>query len=117
MKHSGSCHCGNIAFEVETEGKIEKVMECNCSMCARRGGLLFFVPASAFKLLTPREKVSTYLFNKRVIQHHFCSTCGISPYGEGMDKKGNTMVSVNARCIEGFDAKKAKVDFYDGLHV
>ncbi|MGR8981112.1 MAG: GFA family protein [Gammaproteobacteria bacterium] len=47
MKHKGSCHCGRIAFEAE--GELEQVMDCNCSICSRRGSLLgrrrFVVPA------------------------------------------------------------------------
>ncbi|WP_303827221.1 GFA family protein [Asticcacaulis taihuensis] len=48
MLHQGSCHCGQIAFEVE--GDFNEGLDCNCSMCRRRGGLLAFVPADAFKL-------------------------------------------------------------------
>lgn len=112
MKYQGSCHCGKIAFEAE--GTLDKVMECNCSMCMRRGGLLWFLPASAFTLKTSRDDLSTYTFNKHVLQHHFCGTCGIAPFGEGKDPKGNAMVSVNARCVDGFDPKAVKHDFYDG---
>jgi len=112
MKYQGSCHCGNIAFEAE--GELTKVLECNCSMCMRRGGLLWFLPASAFTLTTPRENLSTYHFNKHVIDHHFCATCGIAPFGEGKDPKGNATVAVNARCVDGFDPTKAQIDFYDG---
>ena len=42
MKYEGSCHCGNVAFEVE--GEFDSGLDCNCSMCRRRGGLLAFVP-------------------------------------------------------------------------
>jgi ABC-type uncharacterized transport system substrate-binding protein len=41
VKYRGSCHCGNIAFEVE--GLIDKAMACNCSICSRKGSLLWFV--------------------------------------------------------------------------
>ena len=81
MIYSGSCHCGAIAFEVEAE--ITQAMDCNCSMCRRRGGLLAFVPRENFKLQTPAAAVSTYQFNKHVIQHHFCANCGIAPYADG----------------------------------
>ena len=74
MKYEGSCHCGNVAFEVE--GEFDSAMDCNCSMCRRRGGLLAFVPAENLRLTTPKEKVSTYTFNRHVIQHHFCANCG-----------------------------------------
>ena len=42
MKYKGSCHCGKIAFEVE--GELNGAMACNCSMCSRKGSLLWFVP-------------------------------------------------------------------------
>jgi len=34
MTHSGGCHCGRIAFEVD--GDLAQVMECNCG-CAPFG--------------------------------------------------------------------------------
>lgn len=80
----------------------------------RRGGLLWFVPATQFTLKTPRVDLSTYLFNKHVIEHHFCGTCGIAPFGEGRDPKGNAMVAVNARCVEGFDPGAVQIQQYDG---
>ena len=51
MKHKGSCHCGRVAFEVE--GTLERAMACNCSICERKGSLLWFVPHDKFRLLTP----------------------------------------------------------------
>jgi len=84
MKYQGSCHCGQIAFEVE--GEIPEVMSCNCSMCQRKGTLMWFVPRSSMRLLTARDKMSTYTFNKHVIKHHFCPTCGIHPFGEGASR-------------------------------
>ena len=114
MKYQGSCHCGNIAFEAE--GELTKVMDCNCSICMRRGGMLWFVPGANFTLKTPRDKMGTYTFNKHVIQYRFCLNCGIGPFGEGKDPKGNAMVGINARCIEGFDPKAVQVDFFDGRH-
>lgn len=112
MKYTGSCHCGKIAFEAE--GTLEKVMECNCSMCMRKGAMHWFMPAASFTLTTPAENLSTYLFNKHVLRHHFCAECGVAPYSEGKDPKGNAMVAVNARCVDGFDPQKVHRDFYDG---
>lgn len=70
MKYHGTCHCGGIAFEVE--GEIPEVTSCNCSMCQRKGTLMWFVPRQAMTLLTPPEKMGTYTFNKYVIEHRFC---------------------------------------------
>ncbi|HZY18977.1 MAG TPA: GFA family protein [Ramlibacter sp.] len=115
MKHRGSCHCGKVAFEVE--GTIDNALACNCSICQRKGSLLWFVPRANLRLLTPEADASTYLFNKHVIRHRFCATCGIHPYGEGRDPKGNEMAAVNIRCIEGIDLAAVPVTPFDGRSV
>jgi len=112
MVHKGSCHCGRVAFEVE--GEIDSGMACNCSMCGRRGSLLWFVPRANLKLKTPEADASIYMFNKHVIKHRFCAACGIHPFGEGTDPKGNLVAAVNLRCIEGLDLGKVPVTHFDG---
>ena len=112
MKYRGSCHCGGIAFEVE--GDLSGAMDCNCSMCSRKGVLMWFVPRDKLRLLTPEKDMATYTFNKHVIKHHFCPTCGIHTYGEGVDQKGNRMASVNLRCIEGLEVDAVPVTHFDG---
>lgn len=112
MKHTGSCHCGNVRFEVE--GEVDSGLACNCSMCSRRGSLLWFVPRERMKLLTPEPNAATYTFNQHVIRHRFCPKCGIHPYGEGKDPQGNAMAAINLRCLEDFDLEAVKVVFYDG---
>jgi hypothetical protein len=111
-KHKGGCHCGNIGYEFD--GEIGEAMECNCSLCAKRGGLLSFVPAAAFTLATSREKLGTYRFNKHAIEHHFCPACGVSPFSEGKDRQGNMMVAINLRCVEGIDPHTLKIKFHNG---
>jgi len=112
MNYKGSCHCGRIAFEVD--GEITGAMSCNCSMCQRKGSLLWFVPHETLHLLTPDEDASTYLFNKHVIKHRFCPTCGIHPYGEGTDPKGRRMAAINVRCLEDVDLASVSVTHFDG---
>ena len=40
-KYKGGCHCGAVAYEVETD--LAKVIECNCSHCHKKGVALNFV--------------------------------------------------------------------------
>lgn len=112
MKYRGSCHCGKITFEVE--GELNGAMACNCSMCERKGSLLWFVPREKLQLLTPESNVATYTFNKHVIKHQFCRVCGIHPYGEGVDPTGNRMAAINIRCLDGIDLDKIPVQDFDG---
>ena len=50
MKYQGSCHCGKVAFEVE--GEIQGVISCNCSICRRKGALMWFVPRDKLAVST-----------------------------------------------------------------
>ena len=112
MKYKGSCHCGKVAFEIE--GEIKEAMACNCSICQRKGSLLWFMPREALKLLTPEDAASTYTFNKHRIRHRFCPTCGMNPYAEGTDPKGNKTAAINIRCLEGIDLASIPVKHFDG---
>lgn len=112
MTNKGSCHCGRIAFEVA--GDVTQAIECNCSHCSRKGYLLWFVPREQLRLLTPESDLSTYTFNKHVIQHHFCPTCGCAPFGFGVNPSGAAMAAVNVRCLEGLDLAGVKRVSFDG---
>ena len=115
MKYKGSCHCGKVAFEVE--GEIKDVLSCNCSMCQRKGSLLWFVPRESLHLLSPEDAANTYTFNKHVIKHRFCPGCGIHVYGEARDPQGNPKAAINVRSIEGIDLASIPVKHFDGRSV
>jgi hypothetical protein len=112
MLYQGSCHCGRVAFEVE--GELAQVMDCNCSICARKGALMWFVPRAQLCLRTPEADLGTYTFNKHVIQHRFCPRCGIHTFGEGADPAGEAMAAINVRCLEGVDIAALPVKHFDG---
>ena len=47
--YRGSCHCGAVRFEVETE--FPELSTCNCSICRRKNALMVKVHETKFKLL------------------------------------------------------------------
>jgi hypothetical protein len=112
MSVKGSCHCGQIAFTVE--GEIGQVLECNCSHCSRKGYLLWFVPRANLQITKGVGSTSTYMFNKHVIRHQFCPTCGCAPFGLGKDPKGNEMAAINVRCVEDIDLDGLDRKKFDG---
>jgi hypothetical protein len=112
MSYKGSCHCGQVSFEVE--GSFEQIMECNCSHCSRKGYLLWFVPRSKLTLLSAEADLATYTFNKHVIKHQFCPKCGCAPLGFGADRSGAATAAVNVRCLEGIDLSSIKRVPVDG---
>lgn len=98
---TGSCHCGAVRFSVE--GEIDQAIECNCSHCSRKGFLLWFVPRSALDVVSGTDRLTTYTFNKHVIQHRFCAVCGCQPFGLGKAPDGAEMAAINLRCLENVD--------------
>lgn len=116
MTHEGSCHCGGIAFTVS--GEIHEAIDCNCSLCRRRGGLLAFFPRDAFRLSTPESAYATYRFNRHAIDHHFCPVCGIAPFSEGVNPAtGEAMVAVNVRCLPDVDLDALTIKPVDGARL
>jgi hypothetical protein len=110
--HAGSCHCGQIAFEVD--GEFPSALVCNCSYCRRAGYMLAFTTADKFRLKTPEKDVSTYLFNKQTISHFFCANCGIATHGGAVGPDGKQMAAVNLRCVPDIDLDALKIDKFNG---
>ena len=110
--YEGGCHCGKIRYKATTG--LQPVIECNCSICSKRGYQLTFVPPESFELLAGEGAATDYQFNTKKIHHLFCPTCGVSSYGWGIGPDGKKMMSVNVRCLEGVDASTLKITHYDG---
>ncbi len=111
--YTGGCHCKKVQYEVDIESLTE-AMSCNCSMCSKRGWLLTFVPSSSFRLLSGEDNITKYQFNKKLIDHLFCSTCGVASFGKGKDEAGNEMVAINVRCLDDIDSNSLTINEYNG---
>jgi hypothetical protein len=109
---TGGCHCGRVRFEVETD--LDRLMTCNCSLCQKRGSIMNFVPRSAFHLLSGGDGQTEYQFNRKVIHHLFCPTCGVASYSIGNKPDGTPMVAVNIRCLDDIDVASLKTNQFDG---
>jgi len=113
-KHHGGCHCGAVRYTVELDLDAPG-MTCNCSICGRTGGILSFVPAERFTLDKGEANLTDYQFNKNIIHHLFCKTCGVRSFARGDGPKGPT-VAVNIRCLDDVDvfAQVGKAKQFDG---
>ena len=110
--YEGSCHCGAIRFEVDMPAPTQ-AFGGNCSICARMGWLLAFVPAESFRLVSGEGSLRDYQFGKMNVHHLFCTTCGIRSFTRGKNKTGEPVVVVNLRCVAGLDATKLPVHSFD----
>ncbi|UXI69930.1 GFA family protein [Tahibacter amnicola] len=109
MTYQGGCHCGAISIQVQ--GEIGEVYECNCSLCSKRGYLLWFVDRSQVTV-TGESAMATYRFNTHKIGHHFCPTCGCAPMGSAGDK-----AAINVRCLDAVDVKALTIKPVDGRSI
>jgi 2'-5' RNA ligase len=93
---TGGCHCGAVRFAATARSR--EVLDCNCSICRKRGLQHLIVPPEDFELLAGAEKLRTYTFHTGVARHHFCDTCGITPFYR--PRSHPTDYDVNARCLD-----------------
>jgi hypothetical protein len=97
--YRGSCHCGKIRFEIDTD--LDHVRVCDCSMCRRRGALLHRVDEGSFRLLSPLSDLALYQWHTKTAKDYFCPTCGIQPFRR--PRTAPDQWSINVRCLEGVD--------------
>lgn len=116
MRYQCSCHCGQVKFDVE--GEIKDIIECNCSICSKRGYLLWFTLRSNIRPQTDFSSLKKYQFGDKTIDHMFCQNCGVAPVGFGLDPKSDTqMAAINVRCLDNFEISSAKIIPFDGKNL
>jgi hypothetical protein len=109
-RYRGGCHCGAVVYEVE--GELSEVEQCNCSICARKAYLHWFVAPENFHLLSGEESLATYTFNTGVARHLFCTRCGVGSYY--VPRSNPDKIDVNVRCLDGVDISKLTIRQFDG---
>jgi hypothetical protein len=110
--YKGGCHCGAVQYELTAD--LAGAMECNCSICAKRGALWAFAKPDQIKILKGEDAVSDYQFGKKRIHHLFCRTCGVGSFSRGNGPDGSLSYAVNVRCLEGVDPSELKITPFDG---
>lgn len=110
--YEGGCHCGRVRFRVTAD--LDRVTDCNCSMCTKKGILHLIVSPAQFELLSGKDELTTYTFNTGVAKHTFCRHCGIHPFY--VPRSDPDKVDVNARCLDDIDLTAIPVKKFDGKH-
>ena len=79
-----------------------------------KGTLLSFAPTNQFTLLQGEDALTDYQFNKHLIHHLFCSTCGVTSFARGVAPTGQEMIAINVRCLDKIDIDNLEIMSYDG---
>ena len=105
--HTGGCHCGKVRYEVTTDPA--KPIASNLL-----GLWLTFVEPDQFKLLSAESELTEYRFDKHVIHHVFCRTCGVESFAHGTGSDKQEMYAINVRCLDGVDISTLNPKPFDG---
>ena len=97
--YRGSCHCGAIAFEIETD--FPELTTCDCSICRRKNALMVKVHESRFRLIRGADALAEYRFHTMTARHFFCRTCGIYPFHR--KRVTPDFLGINVFCLDHFD--------------
>lgn len=105
QKYLGSCHCGAVRFEIETD--FPELTTCDCSICRRKNALMVRVHESQFKLLSGQDSLREYRFHTMTARHYFCSTCGVYPFHR--KRVTPDYLGINVFCLDGFEPSNIPV--------
>jgi hypothetical protein len=106
----GGCHCGRVRFRVTAD--MASVIDCNCSICTKKGILHLIVPLERFEVISGKDDLTTYEFNTRIAKHMFCRYCGIHPFY--VPRSDPDKIDVNARCLDDVDLTRLAPKRFDG---
>lgn len=107
---SGGCHCGAVRFELRVSELV--ALDCNCSICAKKGFLHVIVKNDAFDLLTSPAALATYSFGTHTAKHQFCKTCGIHAFYRPRSHPDGW--DVNARALDDDAWRRFRIEPFDG---
>ncbi|EFC40964.1 hypothetical protein NAEGRDRAFT_80881 [Naegleria gruberi] len=112
-----SCHCGFMQCETaQSPESLQnlQVLDCNCSICKKKGFLHHIVSESNFVLKSPSSlsDLGCYTFQTHVAKHYFCPKCGICTFYKPRSNPDGW--SVNMRCIVDECKVDYQVEKFDG---
>ena len=106
QKHTGSCHCGAVRYEVEID-VYAGASRCNCSVCTKINPTGGIVKPAAFKLLSGEADTSTYEWGAKIARRHFCKHCGVHCFAKGfLAEVGGDYVSINLNTLDDIDRRE-----------
>ena len=108
--YEGGCHCRAVRFSVEVH-KFEAI-DCNCSICRKKGFLHLLVPPENFTLIKGKQVLTTYTFNTKTAQHNFCSLCGIHSFYR--PRSHPEWFDVNLHCLDDAILSHFEIKPFDG---
>ncbi|HKK29720.1 MAG TPA: GFA family protein [Alphaproteobacteria bacterium] len=98
--HAG-CHCDAVRITVRRPQPIDSLIDCNCSICVKKGILHLAVEEADLRIDHGEENLALYQWQSNTASHWFCKICGIHVLTR--PRSHPERYSVNARCLDDFE--------------
>jgi hypothetical protein len=82
MQIEGKCHCGNIAYVLDSPGVPSEIVAraCGCSFCVKHGGVWTSNREAKLSVtLENGDAISKYEFGTKTATFYVCTRCGVVP--------------------------------------
>lgn len=113
MPIHGSCHCGNLAFELDWPGQGGATIParaCTCTFCVKHGAVWTAHAEASLRLrIADPALTSSYAFGTETAVFHVCSRCGAVPVASS-DIDGRRYAVVNVNCFDDVDRRLLTVE-------
>ena len=80
--HQGSCLCGSICYQIESD--LKAVVNCHCRFCSRAHGAAFttllFMPFANLTIVAGDDCIARYHIAAQNAHRCFCRSCGSRLY-------------------------------------
>lgn len=100
--HQGSCLCGSVKYEIESD--LKAVIDCDCSFCSKAHGAAFttllFVPLASLTITEGKEFLNSYHVESLNADRCFCSECGTRLYNS-LPSMGRANIVVSTLAAAG----------------
>lgn len=109
----GTCHCGNVTFELDTEVARDDIVAraCGCSFCRMQASRTWSDPNGHARIrVADATRLKRYRFGLKAIDFFLCAECGGYAGGVLSDSHG-TWATLNLRLTDMRDAPEGAAHY------
>lgn len=110
--YKGVCHCGNIRFTVSETP--QQLVDCNCSLCRRIGGLWGHVDMNNVTIDMATDASIAYIQGDKTLATHSCKNCGCTTHWLGLNPEESSRMAVNFRMCDPKVIQSFRIRKLDG---
>lgn len=109
-----ACHC--TAIRLEIDALPTWVLDCNCTLCRKYGGLWAYYEPGQVRLVQGADQTDCYSWLDHDIGFHRCKTCGCLTHYTVLKADPPWIRGINVRMIPTLDPATVHICQVDNSH-